>query len=337
MALATRCPACGTIFRITTIQAAAKSGMVRCGACRKVFNSLDALVRVEDLDPEPEVRGEHDVAAQGGGENRVAPPGDGDAPTATQLGDPAFVDAAEPTIDTPQAVFEEEPPPAVPRPLHEGVVEPSADNPPATASDDPPTRIGARRLDLDWPRAESAAAGEPAFMRGASRPVRSAAEVTALAILSLIAALGLVGQAAYVWRDELAARLPLVKPALLAACLPLRCVVSLPARLDAIEIESSSLESTPGNRNAYLATVLLRNSSQVSVRFPAIELTLIDTQDRPLARRVFRPGDYLPREPGARRTPEADGIAPKSERPVRIAFEAAGLRVAGFRLALFYL
>ncbi len=55
MALATRCPACQTVFRIGTAQAAAKGGAVRCGVCRNVFNALDALVRVEDLDVVEEV------------------------------------------------------------------------------------------------------------------------------------------------------------------------------------------------------------------------------------------------------------------------------------------
>ena len=55
MALATRCPRCDTVFRISTAQAAAKGGMVRCGICANVFNSLDALVRVEELDVIEEV------------------------------------------------------------------------------------------------------------------------------------------------------------------------------------------------------------------------------------------------------------------------------------------
>ena len=340
MALATRCPACGTIFRISTIQAAAKSGMVRCGACRHVFNSLDALVRVEDLEPESETHGEPGATMHGAGEDRDAPSAVVDIPAPAAVKEPAFAKGPEPEIEPLRAVFEEWPPLATAHTLHEKVVEPSADAADHTADDaardDPPTRVGARRLDLDWPQTESAAAVEPAFMRSAARPVRSATERAVLGILSLVAATGLLAQAAYVWRDELAARWPVVKPALLAACVPLRCVVALPARLDAIKIVSSSLQNTPGNRDAYVATVLLRNYAQVSVQLPAIELTLTDTQDHPLVRRVFRPGDYLQRESGARRGAETDGIAADSELPVRIVFEAAGLRVAGYYFDRFY-
>lgn len=339
MALATRCPACGTIFRISTIQAAAKSGMVRCGACRHVFNSLDALVRVEDLEPELETPGEQDVFAHGADEDGGAPATAVDIPVATAEKVPAFANGTESKIDTDQAVFEEWPASTLASTLHETVVEASADNAPHAAHDDLPTRIGARRLDLEWPKAESATAVEPTFMRSATRPTtpaRSATERAVLGVLSLFAALGLVAQAAHVWRNELAARWPMVKPALVAACVPLRCVVALPARLDAIKIVSSSLQNTPGNRDTYVATVLLRNYAEVSVQLPAIELTLTDTQDRPLVRRVFRPGDYLPRESGARRGAETDGIAADSELPVRIVFEAAGLRVAGFYFDRFY-
>lgn len=310
MALATRCPACGTIFRISTVQAAAKSGMVRCGVCRHVFNSLDALVRVEDLEPEPEAPVEYDPPAHGAGEPSDVPLAEADIPAAT-VKEAAF--AIEPETDTNRIAA-----------------------PGDAAPENAPPHIGADRPDLDSQQAKSPAAVEPTFMRGAARRARSAAERAVLGIVSLVAALALVAQAAYVWRDELAARWPVVKPALLAACVPLRCVVSLPARLDAIRIVSSSLQNTPGRRDAYVATVLLRNYAQVALQLPAIELTLTDTQDRPLVRRVFLSRDYLKRESGAPSSAVADGIAADSELPVRIVFEAAGLRVAGFYFERFY-
>lgn len=42
--LITRCPACGTAFRALPTQLSARSGMVRCGKCRSVFDGVAHLV-----------------------------------------------------------------------------------------------------------------------------------------------------------------------------------------------------------------------------------------------------------------------------------------------------
>lgn len=44
----TRCPACGTAFRVTPEQLKARAGKVRCGHCSAVFNALEML---EDAPP----------------------------------------------------------------------------------------------------------------------------------------------------------------------------------------------------------------------------------------------------------------------------------------------
>lgn len=44
----TRCPNCGTAFRVTSVQIKARAGTVRCGQCHFVFNALDML---EDVAP----------------------------------------------------------------------------------------------------------------------------------------------------------------------------------------------------------------------------------------------------------------------------------------------
>ncbi|MDD2884343.1 MAG: zinc-ribbon domain-containing protein, partial [Dechloromonas sp.] len=40
----TRCPACDTIFRVTSEQLRMKAGKVRCGQCQHVFNAFDYLL-----------------------------------------------------------------------------------------------------------------------------------------------------------------------------------------------------------------------------------------------------------------------------------------------------
>ena len=45
MSLATRCTACGTVFRVVQDQLKVSEGWVRCGRCDEVFNALEGLVR----------------------------------------------------------------------------------------------------------------------------------------------------------------------------------------------------------------------------------------------------------------------------------------------------
>jgi predicted Zn finger-like uncharacterized protein len=59
MSLVTRCPACGTAFRVQRDQLAAHFGTVRCGKCGSAFNGVAALVEEGGerlaLDPSPQL------------------------------------------------------------------------------------------------------------------------------------------------------------------------------------------------------------------------------------------------------------------------------------------
>ena len=52
MSLATRCPSCGTIFRVVQDQLKVSEGWVRCGQCHEVFHGIEALF---DLDSDPAI------------------------------------------------------------------------------------------------------------------------------------------------------------------------------------------------------------------------------------------------------------------------------------------
>ena len=59
MSLITRCPVCGTAFRVQSSQLAAHGGTVRCGKCGGVFNGVAALVEEGDerlaFEPSPQL------------------------------------------------------------------------------------------------------------------------------------------------------------------------------------------------------------------------------------------------------------------------------------------
>ncbi|MEN9628425.1 MAG: hypothetical protein RJA10_1652 [Pseudomonadota bacterium] len=55
MTLATRCPTCGTVFRVVQDQLRVSHGWVRCGRCNQAFNALESMVEVPTvLAPDPQ-------------------------------------------------------------------------------------------------------------------------------------------------------------------------------------------------------------------------------------------------------------------------------------------
>lgn len=151
------------------------------------------------------------------------------------------------------------------------------------------------------------------------------------AIASLLLALLLVAQTAYFFRVDIAARLPGLKPILIGYCKLLKCTVPLPQKSDLIGIESSELEADPKQVNQINLNALLRNRAPFAQAFPNLELTLNDGQDLPLARRVFKPADYLPPQEN-----EAAGMSANRELNLRLHLYTGDLRPIGYRLVLFY-
>lgn len=151
------------------------------------------------------------------------------------------------------------------------------------------------------------------------------------AIAALLLILLFVAQSAYFFRVELAARMPGMKPALVGYCRILKCTVPLPQKTELIGIESSELEADPKHENQINLNALLRNRAPFAQAFPTLELTLNDSQDKPLARRVFRPADYLPPQEN-----EATGMLPNHELNLRLHLNIDDLRPVGYRLAVFY-
>jgi len=138
------------------------------------------------------------------------------------------------------------------------------------------------------------------------------------------------GHAAYVYRSELAARFPGLKPQLLRLCEPLRCVVMPPQRPQLIAIEASDLQFMDKARPSLIQlTATLRNHAGYDVGYPGLDLVLTNNLEHTLARRVFLPADYL----GPGRDPAA-GIAANAEITVRLDLDTGTLNPAGYRLNL---
>lgn len=172
---------------------------------------------------------------------------------------------------------------------------------------------------------ELEAPAEPLLHEGAA--AKSRAWIWALC--ALLALLLLLLQAAVLFRTELSVLFPEAKPVLREACAFLGCDLPLPHKPDLLGIEASDLHPDPGGQLVLAAT--LKNRAPFVQAYPALELTLTNTGDQPLIRKVISPNEYLPKGSDA-----AAGFAANSDIALNLTLEAGVSGAAGYRIYLFY-
>jgi|GEM_PF-2740449 len=128
-------------------------------------------------------------------------------------------------------------------------------------------------------------------------------------------------------RARLAAAEPGLRPALQALCEVAGCELAPLRRIEALVIESSAFNKTHGE--GFQLALAIRNTGALPLGMPAAELSLTDSQDQAVLRRVF-----LPAELGAPPT-LGPGAEWSTALPVRVT-GAAALRIAGYRVLVFY-
>lgn len=107
----------------------------------------------------------------------------------------------------------------------------------------------------------------------------------------------MVGQLAYFKRDKLAQKFPILRPQLEMACGYLKqylpCEISLPRDLSKLELEHKDIRLHPKLNHALLINANLINRASFAQPYPVVVLTFTDNQDRIVARRAFKPSEYL--------------------------------------------
>jgi hypothetical protein len=152
----------------------------------------------------------------------------------------------------------------------------------------------------------------------------------------VLALLVLLIQVALVNRVELATVLPAARPYLVAVCDITNCRVELPKKVELISIESSDLHpdpAYPGQPGRLSLQAQLLSRAPFAQAWPALELTLTDTNDQPVLRRVLRADEYL-NSPAASRL--AAGIPSQQDVTIALALDSGELTASGYRLYLFY-
>jgi len=139
------------------------------------------------------------------------------------------------------------------------------------------------------------------------------------------------GQALFHFRDAIAAHWPNSKPVLIKLCAAAGCQVRALQDVTALSIEASDLQADPAHKGLLILSATIRNRAPFPLAYPYIELTLSDTQEQPVVRRAFAPGEYIS---GA--VDPDSGIAGNAELPVKLFIDASATTQAGYQVYLFY-
>ncbi|WP_315126180.1 DUF3426 domain-containing protein [Comamonas antarctica] len=352
MSQTTRCPSCGTRFKVVADQLRISEGWVRCGQCQEVFDAtltLDAAAAapVPAVPAAPVAAVAEQLPAQESGYALPAAVDDEDdlplapgAPEFDAQAQPQPSGASEPgaeALPEPEPELKAEPeavpdlesgpqPPLERQPevdldidlRHESELAPL---PLAGAAPDPFARSHGERP----PQTEA----EPGFMRTARRKAfwQSRGVRAALAAGSTVLLLALALQVALQERNALAAWNPALRPALQGLCALSGCTLSARQDIAQIVITASAFTRT-AQEGSYLLTLTIENQASTELAMPAVELTLTDLQDQPVLRRVLLPADL--------QAPATLGAQAEWSARVPLAVTATPARIAGYRALVFY-
>ena len=310
MSLATRCTSCGTVFRVVQDQLKVSEGWVRCGRCDNVFNALESLFDLEREAP-PE----------------WIPVASRDVPISAAT---SMVSAAESGAFTSSVGLElqgsEGLGPSKPAPDSR-----EADTQQSTHDVDDAFGFSGSDAEADFSSGadtKRSADSTPAFMRGATQPShrQSAKSRIKLSATAFVLACGLVGQLTHHFRDLVATRIPVTRPALMAWCTFAGCAIDAVRRIEDVAVESSALTRAPA-LDAFRLSVTLRNRGSMVVALPSIELSLTSSAGAVLARRTFGARDFL-------------GISPRmqvgSESALQVTLATGMSNISGYTVEIFY-
>ena len=339
----TLCPHCSTRFNISEAQLTAHQGMVRCGHCMQAFDARPSFIP-DFPSPQLALPIEEPAAHDAGGDSAIELPlktvglenvksetVEPEKPEPEILAAPSVEEHEPETVEHeaeitsfPESgelpVPEEEPKVALDTVLK--IAEPglTADSghyvEHLTLAEQINTeQIGEEQIDGNNDEVEP-------FVKPRIWP---------WALGTLIAVFLLIAQSAYFFRIDLAARFPAAKPALQSYCSLFNCSVPYPEKSALISIESSNLDADPAHENQITLNALLRNHASFIQAFPNLSLTLSDNQDKPLARRLFTPREYLPAGED-----QYAGFAANHEINIKLPLYTGMLRPVGYQLEFFY-
>jgi len=358
----TRCPACGTTFRLRPEQIAKAQGRVRCGKCQTPFSAVENRIdggsdQTDFVTPQPpEIRppslppaalqfsatGQRkrflaqrepadstpaEMVSGFGPDEITLPP---EQPEITQDAPPAEGAVAEPDEAAPPAETVTE---SAAEPVAETVVE--HDSTAAQSATDKPSDITEEATPDEFTPEDTAAedTGDdaapvtlppPDDYLAPTRPARLWPWAAGAGLLALALAL----QITVAFRTEIAKHHPDWRPTLESACRSFGCVVEMPRDADLVSIVSSELNPESDKSRLHLEAHL-KNRADYPQAYPYLELTLTDVRDQPVIRRVFEPKDYLPAD-------APPDFRAGTEITVKLLLDVGETSASGYRVYVFY-
>ena len=138
-------------------------------------------------------------------------------------------------------------------------------------------------------------------------------------------------QTLYFLRTQIAAQYPQFKSHLLQACRALNCEIKLAQNLNLLTIDDSDMQESDDYEDVISFSSVLINNANYVQDYPNIELTLTDTQDQPVLRKLVTPKEYL-----TKNIQLEAGMDARQELRLNLVIDASELIVAGYRVLLVY-
>ena len=348
MSLLTRCPACETLYKLVPDQLRISQGWVKCGQCGEIFDASRHLIQMalasETAPPEPVPAEtlpthEHEPAADNSATHQPVEPENRLQSRLAVMPATETVKAEEPDpavqaatgldqFPLPQSNPGELPICSDDAPEASALIDLAVENRLQEETSDPVDSFIAAPINPDGLASKEQTV---TFLGGPDEPSVWRTRVGRLA-LSLVAVLllaALLAQWLYWDRDRLAAANPQWKPLLQQLCQPFNCTVRALQRIDAIAIDAAAFNKlAPDN---YRLSFTIKNLSGMVLAMPSVELTLTNTQDQVIVRRVFSRQDL---------SITSDDLPTGLEVPVavtvRVSPDEAMPHIVGYRLLAFY-
>ena len=172
---------------------------------------------------------------------------------------------------------------------------------------------------------------EPSFLlaqHGVQAGNRRSVRILLLGLCATLL-MALIGQVVFHERDRIVALRPSLKDWFAVLCRPMNCAVLPLQQKDAVLIDGASFSKT--KPDTYRLNFTLKNTAAIALAVPAVELTLTDSLDQAVVRRVV-----LAAELGN----QSDKLAAASEwtTSITMVVKTAGLaeRIVGYRLLAYY-
>jgi len=215
---------------------------------------------------------------------------------------------------------------------HLGPITPTVAAAAGQAKPEPAVRvIGESRVKGDDPSAFGRTV--PEFLEDEEQGAEGAS--TLWLVGSVVLVLVLIIQSLVVFRNDLVANVPSLRPLLVQLCQPLSCEVGYVRQINRIFILGSSLQqasdaAVSGNQRDYVLRLTLQNRAAYPQPWPALMLDLTDASGTVVIKRALLPSEFLPPD-------LLDGpMQARQELALEIPLTVNGLSVSGYELERFF-